>query len=88
MSKTKKGAPRGESRWIGKGLALIERVGNLLPHPAILFGSLAMAVILGLLALFLLLRMLARPIAAAGERVEFVPVPKTTPSVYTLETDD
>ncbi|MDH3595462.1 MAG: MFS transporter [Rhodospirillales bacterium] len=49
---------------------------------------LAMAVILGLFALFLLARMLVRPIAAAGERVEFVPVPKTTPSVYALETDD
>ncbi|MDH3909909.1 MAG: hypothetical protein OEU09_01345 [Rhodospirillales bacterium] len=47
-----------------------------------------MAVILGLFALFLLARMLVRPIAAAGERVEFVPVPKTTPSVYALETDD
>jgi hypothetical protein len=49
---------------------------------------LAMAVILGLLAIFLLLRMFLRPTAAAAERVEFVPVPKTTPSVYTLETDD
>ena len=49
---------------------------------------LAMAVILGLLAVFLLARMFVRPIAAPEERVEFVPVPKTTPSVYTLETDD
>jgi MFS family permease len=49
---------------------------------------LAMAAILGLFALFLLARMFMRPIAAAAQRVEFVPVPKTTPSVYTLETDD
>ncbi len=53
-------------------------------------GSLfvAMAGVLGALALFILARMLFRPLAAAMARAEFVPVPKTTPSVYSLEQDD
>ena len=49
---------------------------------------LAMAVVLGLLALVIVLRMAVRPRAARETRVEFMPVPKTTPSVYTLEIDD
>jgi MFS family permease len=47
-----------------------------------------MAVVLGALALFALIRMTVRPIAAEEDRVEFVPMPKTTPSVYSLEQDD
>ncbi len=61
-------------------------IATLLIGTGMLF--LAMAVVLRLLALFLLARTFVRPIAAAGERVEFVPLPKTTPTVYTLETDD
>ena len=44
--------------------------------------------ILGLLALFLVYRSLRRPIEQAVERVEFVAVTKTTPSVYALEQED
>jgi MFS family permease len=47
-----------------------------------------MAAVLGALALFALIRMTMRPIAAEEDRVEFVPMPKTTPSVYSLEQDD
>jgi predicted membrane protein len=46
------------------------------------------AVILGLLLVYILYRLGRRPVAAAEERVEFYPVPKTSPSVYSLETDD
>ncbi len=49
---------------------------------------LAMAVVLGLLALVIVIRMAVRPRAARETRVEFMPVPKTTPSVYALEIDD
>ncbi len=43
---------------------------------------------LGLLLLYILYRLSRRPVAAPEERVEFYPVPKTSPSVYSLETDD
>ncbi len=49
---------------------------------------LAMAVVLGLLALLIIFRLGQRAITAAKERVEFAPVPKTTQCVYTLEQDD
>ncbi len=49
---------------------------------------LAMAVVLGLHALFIGYRVLRRPVAAIKDRATFVPVPKTTPSLYELETDD
>lgn len=55
-------------------------------EPGSLF--LMMAAILGLLALYIFYRMLRRPLAKAVERVTFVPVPKTSPSVYELETDE
>ncbi len=42
----------------------------------------------GALAMFTAYRWARRPVAAEIERVEFVPVPKTTPSVYSLEEDD
>lgn len=43
---------------------------------------------LGLLLLYILYRISKRHLAEAKERVEFYPVPKTSPSVYSLETDD
>ncbi|MEM7171251.1 MAG: MFS transporter [Pseudomonadota bacterium] len=44
--------------------------------------------LLGLLALYSAYRALRRPVADDPDRVEFVPVPRTSPSVYSLETDD
>jgi hypothetical protein len=49
---------------------------------------LAMAAILGLLALMIAIRVATRPVTVIVERSEFMPVPKTTPSVYSLEVDD
>lgn len=46
------------------------------------------AAVLGPLALYMLYRLSRRPSARAEERVTFYPVPHTTQSVYTLETDD
>jgi MFS family permease len=51
-----------------------------------LFSFIAM--ILGLLLAYILFRLRRRRVAAPEERVEFYPVPKTSPSVYSLETDD
>jgi len=45
LSKDRRPASREGGRWLERALAIIERVGNLLPHPAILFGSLAAAVV-------------------------------------------
>ena len=42
----------------------------------------------GAAAAVLAVGLLASPVARAEERVEFYPVPKTSPSVYSLETDD
>jgi MFS family permease len=46
------------------------------------------AVILGLFLVYILYRVSRRPVAKPEERVEFYPVPKTSPSVYSLEIDD
>ena len=46
------------------------------------------AVLLGALALFTLYRASRRPVGAPQDRSDFVPVPKTTPSLYSLEEDD
>ncbi len=46
------------------------------------------AAILALLLAYILFRLGRRPVARAEERVEFHPVPKSSPSVYSLETDD
>ena len=46
------------------------------------------AAALGLLLLYVLYRLSRRRVPAPEDRVEFYPVPKTTPSLYTLETDD
>jgi MFS family permease len=43
---------------------------------------------LGLLLLYILYRISRRHLTEAEDRVEFYPVPKTSPSVYSLETDD
>ena len=51
-----------------------------------LFSFISM--ILGLLLAYVLFRLSRRPVARPEERVEFYPVPKTSPSVYSLETDD
>lgn len=44
--------------------------------------------VLAVLLVYILFRLSRREIAKAEERVEFYPVPKTSPSVYSLETDD
>jgi MFS family permease len=44
--------------------------------------------VLAVLLVYILFRLGRREIAKAEERVEFYPVPKTSPSVYSLETDD
>jgi aminobenzoyl-glutamate transport protein len=44
--KEKKTTQPETGRFLGRALVVIERVGNALPHPAILFGSLAAAVVL------------------------------------------
>jgi MFS family permease len=63
-------------------------IGPAMEHLGIGALFLAMALILGLFSLFIGYRALRRPIAAAVERVHFFPVPKTTPSVYALESED
>ena len=82
---------------VSSGLLLVYGLGAvlgpLLLGPAMDFGGagalfLAMAVILSLLALFMLFRKLRRHIGEARWRGTFWPVPKTSQSVYELETDD
>ena len=70
-------------RWAGPvaAAAMMERYG-----PGALF--LFIAAELALLLFYILYRLSRRPVAAPEERVEFYPVPKTSPSVYSLETDD
>ena len=46
------------------------------------------AVVLLALALFVVYRLFAAPLSERGERVDFIPVPKTSPSIYSLEHDD
>ena len=46
------------------------------------------ALLLGVLAPYFLYRSRQRPVVDEEERVEFVPLPRTTPSLYTLEEDD
>ncbi len=47
-----------------------------------------MAVLFALLAVFVLFRILRRPIDDTMERATFVPVPKSSQAIYELETDD
>lgn len=49
---------------------------------------LVMSVVFGALALFVLYRILRRPISEATDRATFVPVPKSSQAVYEMETDD
>jgi MFS family permease len=46
------------------------------------------AAVLLALAFFVVYRLLTSPLSQRGERVDFIPVPKTSPSVYSLEIDD
>lgn len=63
-------------------------VAPLMDHigPGQLF--LFIAVLLALLAAYALYRVTRRTVGEPSDRVDFVPVPKTTPSVYSLEEDD
>ena len=90
-------APNDELVEVSGGLLLIyasgAALGPLVVGPAMGefgIGALffAMVVVLGIFALFVGVRITIRAAAKGPDRVEFVPVPKTTPSVYSLETDD
>jgi MFS family permease len=90
-------APNERLVEVSSGLLLVYAAGAVIGPLAVapvmeVFGIgglfLAMAVVLGLLALLIAVRMATRPVTAIVERSEFMPVPKTTPSVYTLEVDD
>ena len=92
-------APNEELVEVSSGLLLLYAVGAIAGPWAVGWAMesydsggvlfLAMAVILSLLALFIVLRAIVR--AAPSDRslrALFVPVPKTSQSIYTLETDD
>ena len=90
-------APNDQLVETSSGLLLLYAIGAM-AGPSVaaplmqLFGAGSLfafiAVILALLLAYILFRLARRPVAAAEERVEFYPVPKTSPSVYSLETDD
>jgi MFS family permease len=63
-------------------------VAPVMQHYGAGFLFLMIAAILGLLAAYCLYRLMRRPLLAALYRVPFVPVPKTTFSVYALESDE
>ena len=82
---------------VSSGLLLIYSTGAVLGPLAVApamdrYGPgalfLAMAIVLAVLAVFLIYRLLKRSIGEARWRGTFVPVPKTTQSVYEMETDD
>jgi MFS family permease len=90
-------APNERLVEVSSGLLLVYAGGAVIGPLAVapvmeVFGIgglfLAMAVVLGLLALMIAIRVATRPVTAIVERSEFMPVPKTTPSVYSLEVDD
>lgn len=90
-------APREALVEVSSGLLLVYALGAaagpLLVGPlmqAVGRGGLflAIAAVLSSFALFVLLRLLVRARAGEETRVEFVPMPKTTQSVYALEEDD
>ena len=90
-------APNERLVEISGGLLLVYSVGATLgPTAAAVFmeggrpGGLFVfiAVVLGLLGLVVLYRLRAVPRKTVVERVDFVPVPKTSHSVYALEEDD
>ncbi len=90
-------APNERLVEVSSGLLLIYSTGAVLGPLAVApamdrFGPsalfLAMAVVLALLSLFLLYRLLKRSIGEALWRGTFIPVPKTTQSVYEMETEE
>ena len=90
-------APNDQLVETSSGLLLLYAIGAMagpsVAAPMMQFfgvGSLFLfiAVILGILLAYTLYRLSCRAVAAPEERVEFYPVPKTSPSVYSLETDD
>ena len=90
-------APNGEMVEVSSGLLLLYGGGAAL-GPIILgpvmehwgAGSLFVMIAgtLGVLALFALYRAMLHRVAGEDTRVHFAPVPRSTQSVYTLETDD
>lgn len=90
-------APNDRMVEISSGLLLIYSVGATIgPLGAALFmenerpGGLFVfiAIVLGSLGAFVIYRILFSQSGNEGERVDFVPVPKTSQSVYSLESDD
>lgn len=90
-------APNERMVEISSGLLLVYSIGASIgplaaallmegDRPGGLFIFIAAA--LGVLGLFAFYRMMRAPIGKEGERLDFVPVPKTSQSVYTLEIDD
>lgn len=90
-------APNERMVEISSGLLLIYAIGATIGplvaaslmedgRPGGLFVFIA--IVLGALALFVLYRLIYAPPRTAVERVEFVPMPKTSQSVYALEADD
>lgn len=90
-------APNERMVEISGGLLLIFSIGATIgplaaalfmenDHPSGLFIFIAM--VLGTLGLFVTYRLIFSSRGTEGERVDFVPVPKTSQSVYSLEADD
>jgi len=90
-------APNDQLVETSSGLLLLYAIGAM-AGPAVAaplmqafgVGSLFLfiAAILGLLLAYVLFRLGRRRLPKPGERVEFYPVSKTSPSIYSLETDD
>jgi len=90
-------APSEEMVETSSGLLLVYAGGAVLGPLATgplmeVFGPgalfLTIAVLLGVLALYFLYRSGKRPIVEDEERADFYPVPRTSPSLYSLEEDD
>ena len=90
-------APNERLVEVSSGLLLIYSTGAIIGPLAVApamdrYGPgalfLAMALVLALLAVFLIYRLLKRSVQEALWRGTFMPVPKTTQSVYEMETDD
>jgi len=63
-------------------------IAPVMDHLGAGFLFLLIAAILALLAVYCLYRSMRRPLLAALERVVYIPMPKTTPSVYALEGEE
>lgn len=90
-------APNERMVEISSGLLLVYSIGATLgPLCAALFmedgrpGGLFVFIagVLGTMGLLVICRIVFKPLGEEGERVEFVPVPKSSQSVYSLEADD